>query len=288
MPFIIKRDDLIHPIFSGNKAYKLYWLIEHIKHNPHIKKVASYGGAQSNYMLALAQFCSLNKLAFDYWLKPLSKTLKNTPHGNYKEALALGMQSCFLDQELSLANIKSHYKEDAGILILAQGGADARAEEGMKLCAQEINAYLKQHNITQASVVIASGTGISALYLQQHVDKIYQVYTVPCVGDKAYLYKQMVAFSQGKWRLPKIISPLKKYYFGHCYPEYLAMYYKLKKQTNIEFDLLYDPLTWQVMFEHYDALPKPIIYLHCGGASGNISMLKRYYRLGAKSLSVIE
>ncbi|WP_224728235.1 1-aminocyclopropane-1-carboxylate deaminase [Cysteiniphilum sp. JM-1] len=236
-------------------------------------------------MLALAQFCALHKLSFDYWLKSLPKTLKNMPFGNYKEALSLGMTAHCTDQALTLANIKSHYKEDSDTLFLAQGGADARAEEGLKLCAMEINDYLTSRNISQtsqASIVIASGTGVSALYLQQHIDQAYQVYTVACVGDKDYLYDQMNALSQGKWRLPTILSPLKKYHFGVCYPEHLAMYYKLKEQTGIEFDLLYDPLTWRVMLESYHELPQPIIYLHCGGVSGNESMLKRYYRLSVR------
>ena len=201
------------------------------------------------------------------------------PFGNYKEALSLGMEACVADQTLTLAHVKSHYKRDSDTLFLAQGGADRRAAEGLKLCAKEINAYLKSRNISQASIVIASGTGVSALYLQQHVDQAYQVYTVACVGDKDYLYGQMNELSQGIRCLPTILSPLKKYQFGTCYPEHLAMYYKLKEQTGIEFDLLYDPLTWQVMLEFYHELPQPIIYLHCGGVSGNESMLKRYHYL---------
>lgn len=204
------------------------------------------------------------------------------PFGNYKAALSLGMKTRIADQALTLANIKSYYKEDPDILFLAQGGADRRAEEGLKLCAKEINDYLKSRNISQASIVIASGTGVSALYLQQHIDQAYQMYTVPCVGDKDYLYEQMNELSQGKWRLPTILSPLKKYHFGTCYPEHLAMYDKLKEQTGIEFDLLYDPVTWQVMLESYHELPQPIIYLHCGGVSGNESMLKRYDRFSVQ------
>ncbi|WP_440615795.1 1-aminocyclopropane-1-carboxylate deaminase [Cysteiniphilum sp. 6C5] len=232
-------------------------------------------------MLALAQFCALHQLPFDYWLKPLPKPLKNMSFGNYKEALSLGMEACVADQALTLDNVKNRYKKGVDILFLAQGGADRRAEEGLKLCAQDINDCLKSRNIAQASIVIASGTGVSALYLQQHIDKAYQVYTVPCVGDKEYLYEQMNALSQGVLRLPKVLSALKKYHFGVCYPEHLAMYYKLKEQTGIEFDLLYDPLTWQVMLAYYHKLPQPIIYLHCGGVSGNASMLKRYHRLTA-------
>ncbi|MBD3793309.1 MAG: 1-aminocyclopropane-1-carboxylate deaminase/D-cysteine desulfhydrase, partial [Campylobacterales bacterium] len=38
-PIYIKRDDLLHPEFSGNKARKFYYYLYHAF--PHIKKVVS-------------------------------------------------------------------------------------------------------------------------------------------------------------------------------------------------------------------------------------------------------
>jgi 1-aminocyclopropane-1-carboxylate deaminase/D-cysteine desulfhydrase-like pyridoxal-dependent ACC family enzyme len=53
----------------------------------------------------------------------------------------------------------------------------------------------------------------------------------------------------------------------------------LQEQTDIEFDLLYDPLMWQCLEQWQEENPtKTVIYIHQGGILGNESMLPRYQR----------
>lgn len=62
----VKRDDLIHPIISGNKWRKLKWNIAHLLQSD-IKTLVSFGGAHSNHLLALAyvsKFLGLRFVAF--------------------------------------------------------------------------------------------------------------------------------------------------------------------------------------------------------------------------------
>ena len=49
----IVRADLIHPLASGNKFYKLAPTLEYAKQNK-IKSLVSFGGAFSNHIHALA------------------------------------------------------------------------------------------------------------------------------------------------------------------------------------------------------------------------------------------
>ncbi|WP_116963702.1 1-aminocyclopropane-1-carboxylate deaminase [Fastidiosibacter lacustris] len=272
---IVKRDDVIHRLFSGNKAYKLYWLIDHLKYHPSLTKIVSFGGAQSNYMLAVAQFCRLNQLQFDYWLKPLPRALKDNPNGNLRVACNLGMKVYEMDY-LNKDKLMENYRNNSQVLLLTQGGAQQEAEVGLKICADHINNYFENIAASKGSIFIASGTGVSAFYLRKHLKKSYLLYTTPCVGDKEYLLAQMKSLAKNTGEMPIILDAKRKYHFGQCYKEHLAMYNHLKVQTGIEFDLLYDPLGWQVLFDHYQQLQKPIIYVHCGGVTGNISMLKRY------------
>ena len=119
-----------------------------------------------------------------------------------------------------------------------------------------------------------SGTGTTALYLALSLPE-YKVYTTPCVGDSKYLIEQMSALHE----IPKnlvILEPDKKYHFAKPYPEYLEIYKKLLL-TKIEFDLLYSPGMWKTLLEQTD---EEILYIHSGGVSGNISMLKRYEKKG--------
>jgi len=53
----VKRDDLIHPIISGNKWRKLKYNLIHVKQHQNISAVLSFGGSYSNHIHALAYAC---------------------------------------------------------------------------------------------------------------------------------------------------------------------------------------------------------------------------------------
>lgn len=53
----VKRDDLIHPIISGNKWRKLKYNLAHVKQHKNMNGVLSFGGSYSNHIHALAFAC---------------------------------------------------------------------------------------------------------------------------------------------------------------------------------------------------------------------------------------
>ena len=88
--FLVKRDDLIDPYLAGNKYRKLYSLLQIPKEK--LKKIISYGGTQSNAMLAIAAMCKEKGWEFIYYTKPLSEKMREEKAGNYAISLSLGMQ----------------------------------------------------------------------------------------------------------------------------------------------------------------------------------------------------
>ena len=274
--FIIMRDDLSHPILSGNKARKLAYILDEPAKYSHINTIVSFGGNQSNFMLAMSQLAKLKNWSYHYWVRPLPHFLKSKKQGNLDLALKNGMQLFETKNTLDLENIKKQYTLTNDIYFFDQGGKDTKAEIGIAKCAIEIKDYCKNNSINQYTVVVASGTGTTALYLEKYLPK--KVYTIACVGDDDYLLKQ---FSDIDSALNKPIILTKKFKsnFGQLDIKNYQIYKKLLQQTNIEFDLLYDPIAWRVLLENYSKLPKPIIYIHCGGTSGNITMINRYKRL---------
>jgi len=263
--FYVKRDDLIDPFLAGNKYRKLYTLLQTSPNK--YNKIISYCGTQSNAMLAIAAMCNKKGWEFVYYTKPLAKVLKELNYGNYFHALSLGMNHIELDHE--------HYKEyisslrlslDAKTFVIDQGGADRSARDGLNVLAQEI----KISGLDVKSLATPSGTGTTALYLALALPE-YKVYTVPCVGDVAYLIEQMSALCE----IPKnliILNPSKKYHFAKPYKEFLEVYHKLWA-CGIEFDLLYAPLMFKTLLEQTN---ETILYIHSGGVTGNESMLQRY------------
>lgn len=266
--YFIKRDDLLNSDFSGNKARKFYYYL--VNDFPNIKKIVSFGSAQSNAMYSLSVLSKLRNWQFDYYVDHIATFLKDNPLGNYKFALENGMNII----EERIPDIF-----DENTLFISEGGAEKEASFGIEVLANEINSWAKDNHIENLKVFLPSGTGTTALYLQKYLS--FEVLTSPCVGNDEYLKKQFEKLEQTNY--PTIIKTDKKYHFGKLYKEFYEIHNELLKQTNIEFDLLYDSLGW-ICFEKYinslNNKDYSFLYIHQGGLLGNISMLERYkYKL---------
>jgi 1-aminocyclopropane-1-carboxylate deaminase/D-cysteine desulfhydrase-like pyridoxal-dependent ACC family enzyme len=270
--FYVKRDDLIHPCLSGNKYRKLYTLLNTPSHR--YETIISYGGAQSNAMLSIACLCRLKGWEFHYYTKKLPSCLESCTEGNLEQALKQGMRlhetehAAFQETIDALKRVKEKKS-----LLISQGGADTIAQEGIRELAREINAWRREQKIENLKVVLPSGTGTTALYLQGALDGATELYTSVLVGDDAYQLAQWKRLSDGAY--PTILPRDKKRKFAKPYSEYLQMHQELEEQTGITFDLIYAPKTWIEMLDYFDE-DAPILYIHTGGVSGNETMLQRY------------
>lgn len=263
--FYVKRDDLIDPFLAGNKYRKLYTLLQTSPNK--LSKIISYGGTQSNAMLAIAAMCEKKGWEFTYYTKSLSDTQKNENSGNFYHAKNLGMIHVEITQQFYKDFIASlRFNLDEKTFVIDQGGAVEEAKLGLEVLADEI----RESGLHVKSLATPSGTGTTALYLALCLPE-YRVYTTPCVGDAEYLREQMSALHE----IPKnltILEPQKKYHFAKPYREFLEMQQKLLS-AGVEFDLIYAPSLWRCLVEQTD---EEIIYIHSGGVSGNESMLERY------------
>ena len=266
--FFVKRDDLIDPFLAGNKYRKLYTLLQTPSNK--FNQIISYGGTQSNAMLAIAAMCKSKGWKFTYYTKPVSKTQKEQKKGNYFHSLELGMHHVEVAYELYREFISSlPLSVNSDTFIIDQGGAVEEAKEGLAVLAEEI----RDANLVVKSLATPSGTGTTALFLALALPE-YKVYTTPSVGTVEYLREQMLSLSNIPDNLV-ILQPTKKYHFAKPYPEFLNIYKKLLK-AGVEFDLLYSPSMWLALLEQ---TKEEVLYIHSGGVSGNESMLERYERL---------
>ena len=262
----LKRDDLLHRDFSGNKARKFYYYL----HNdfPHITKIISHGSAQSNAMYSLSVLAKIKGWEFDYFVEHIASYLIDNPHGNYRGALDNGMR-------IHISKPPNSYLDDT--LFIDEGGRGEESEFGVRLLAQEIEQWQKENKIKELNIFLPSGTGTTALFLQKNLP-LNIVYTTPSVGDESYLREQFKMLDSDTTHHPKILTLEKKHHFGKLYLENYKIWLKLQLQTGVEFDLLYDPLGWRVLLSSLEILSKPTLYIHQGGILGNESMLPRYER----------
>ena len=270
--FFVKRDETIDPYLSGNKYRKLYTLLKTPKTD--FTKLISYGGTQSNAMLALAAICKSKEWEFIYYTKKIAPLIKEQKFGNYYEACCLGMQVVELEYDLYKDYISGlRLNIGSKVLLVDQGGADKDAREGLEVLATELREQFKTQEFSSIKAIATpSGTGTTALYLALSLPE-YTIYTTPCIGSVKYLKEQMQALHAIPQNLV-ILEPKKKYHFAKLYDEFFQMYKKLKK-SGVEFDLLYAPAMWLSLLED---TRESVLYIHSGGLTGNRSMLERYKR----------
>ena len=259
--FYLKRDDLIHLDFSGNKARKFYYFLQN--DFPHINKIVSYGSAQSNAMYSLSVLAKMKGWEFEYYVDHIADYLKENPHGNYKGAL---------DNDMQIYVGRGVPTPTNNVLFIEEGGRQKEAEYGIKILANEIIEWQKEQGLKELNVFLPSGTGTTALFLSKAFvgegTPRPTVFTCPCVGDSMYLKKQFSELETNEKYHPKILTLEKKHHFGKLYKENYKIWLKLHQETGVEFDLLYDPLGWRVLLAHPEIFSKPTLYIHQGGVLG--------------------
>ncbi len=135
----IKRDDLIHPLIMGNKWRKLKFNIQYAKDRG-FDTIATYGGAYSNHIIAVASACEL------YGLKSIGIIRGNELNQDSNPTLKLsakkGMHMVFVNRQdyLLLKNNQTlPYMTNKRVLILPEGGTNELAIRGCEEVLEEID-----------------------------------------------------------------------------------------------------------------------------------------------------
>jgi len=278
--FHVFRDDLyeLSPgerALSGNKARKLYHYF--MNDFPSITNIVCYGSAQSNMLFSLSRLAQIKGWEFEFFVDHVPKHLFKNPRGNYALALKNGAKI----KKVNANQIQSLVEETAGgkphTLYIPQGGRHADSEYGIAMLAKDIESWVEISDLANPHLMLASGSGTMAFYLQKHLP--FKVMTCPCVGSSDYLRNQFFQLESINKEHPLVLETSRKYHFGKLYPEFLQIWQELKMATQIEFDLVYDPLGWLCMIDFAKTNSKvDLIYLHQGGQVGNQTMLERYQR----------
>ncbi|NLK66287.1 MAG: 1-aminocyclopropane-1-carboxylate deaminase [Campylobacteraceae bacterium] len=266
LEFYLLRDDLLGE-FNGNKARKLAYFLD--TDLSKFNTVILNGSSQSNAMQSLSVFAKLKGLKFKYVMSHLNSNLKENPVGNFKSALDNGMEYFISEDRREFAlNLM-----DERSIFVEEGVAQKEAEFGFIAQAKEIDEFARKNNL-KFDIFLPSGTGTSAAYLAKHTK--FRVFTVPCVGDIAYLEKQIEELGLNNLPNLTILNPPKKYHFGDLKKELVEIWKELLDETKVEFDLIYDPVGFLTLFANLREFKENILYIHQGGILGNISQLERY------------
>ncbi|MDG3087901.1 1-aminocyclopropane-1-carboxylate deaminase/D-cysteine desulfhydrase [Vibrio hannami] len=283
-PFYLKRDDLLHSQFSGNKARKFLSLLN--GDFPEVHTLIGYGSAQANSLYSLSVLCACRGWKLKFYVDHIPSFITDRPMGNYRGAVEMGAEVI----DLSLVEnregrhpaqyIQDTYAEEQGCMIIPEGGRSPLAEEGVKLLADEIISWKMMERMENLTVALPSGTGTTALYLQKHLHTHgIEVLTCACVGGEEYLQEQFAELDPDVPQ-PTVLGADIKHHFGRLEQENYKVWQELERQTHVEFELLYDPFMWRCLKQWFpENKGQNLLYIHQGGTMGNETMLPRYQRL---------
>ena len=169
----VKRDDLIHPVISGNKWRKLKYNLAHAKESGQ-QTLLTFGGAYSNHIHATA---ALGELMGFNTIGIIRGELHSDLNATLSDALNWGMQLDYVSrtsyrEKNSVEFIKKLKEKFGDFYLIPEGGNN---ELGAKGCKEIITELKLQCNEKFDTICVDCGTGttmagmINALHGQSFV-----------------------------------------------------------------------------------------------------------------------
>ncbi|NMP15706.1 pyridoxal-phosphate dependent enzyme [Thalassotalea sp. Y01] len=268
---MIKRDDLLHPIISGNKWRKLKYNLLEAK-NQSIKKVISFGGAYSNHIHALAYACKLQQLDCLGIIRGESEYQNNF---TLSWARHWGMNLQFVDrqtyrlrhQQAFLQQLASQHERS---MIIPEGGSNHLALPGIAEIIDELELQTKYDYL-----ITPVGSGGTLAGLIQADKNRHQLLGISVLKQDGYLEQEVAnllpqsAQDYPNWR---IINDHHCGGYGKFKAEHVAQIADLIQRTNIPFEPVYSGkmmLALMAMAKSgYFAPGSRVVLLHTGGLQG--------------------
>ncbi len=266
----VKREDLIHPLVSGNKWRKLKYNLQKAKEEGK-NAILSFGGAYSNHIHALASaaqsmgFKSIGIIRGEEVL-PLNDTLAF--------ASQCGMELHFISREEYKRKAEKNFieglrKKFGDFYIIPEGGYN---KEGSKGCEE----ILKEIDIPYDVICCACGTGTTLSGIIESLPNDKQAIGFPVLKGGDFLYEEIKKLIPEKnissnWLLET------NYHFGgyaKWNEELLDFIKEFENKHKIPLDHVYNGKMFYGLFDlirqdHF-AKGTTIVAIHTGGLQGKM------------------
>lgn len=264
----IKRDDLIHPLISGNKWRKLkYNLLELPNQNPPL--IVSFGGAFSNHIHALAAACQILNLSSISFIRGEWDEKNPTLSFCHKAGMKLIpiSRSEYRLKEKSDV-VQDYLKNLSHYHIIPEGGSNKKALKGVKEIIDEIHtAEFNPHYIA-----LSAGTGGTAAGLLSHPHLKSRILAFSALKSN-HLFNEIQQLSDESNLENLTVNT--DYHWGG-YAKYdnklLSFLSEFEDHTGIPLDHVYNgKALWGLMDlinKDYFSPSDKILYLHTGGLQG--------------------
>jgi 1-aminocyclopropane-1-carboxylate deaminase len=263
------RLDVIHPIVSGNKFYKLRYYIE-LALAKGVSTVASFGGPYSNHIVALAY------TAKEAGLKSIGYIRTNedepmTP--SLKEAKAYGMELVYLgrtDFQTKKAAILQSSASNTDCYLIDEGGYGIIGAKGAAtiLTENDTNHY--------DYIICAVGTGTMLAGIINAADPRQKIIGIPVLKNENSIDAEIKALLEDKNRPYTLLHQFHQGGYAKTNPMMLDFMNRLWDAEKIPTDIVYTSKLLfgveQLIKENYFEKDTSILVIHSGGLQGNQSL----------------
>ena len=263
------RLDLLHPIVSGNKFYKLRYYIATAKANT-CSAVASFGGPYSNHIVALAY------TAKEAGLKSIGYIRTNadepmTP--SLKDAKAYGMELVYLgrtDFQSKKASILQSSEAMTDFYFIDEGGYGTIGAKGAATILTE------QNTVHYDYIICAVGTGTMLAGCINAASPNQKIIGIPVLKNEGSIESEINALIEDKNRTYTLLHQFHQGGYAKTNPMMLDFMNRLWDTEKIPTDIVYTSKLLfgveQLIQENYFEKDASILVIHSGGLQGNRSL----------------
>ncbi len=264
------RLDLLHPVVSGNKWFKLRLNMNYALDNG-FKTIVTFGGGYSNHLAATAYAAKKFNLASVGIVRGKYEVLTPT----LEECQNQGMHLIFVTQEDYknkeepewAKSLVAHFDE---ILIIPEGGANEKGRAGAGLISRFVHD-------SYSHIAVAVGTGTTLIGLRNKLKAHQNVMGFVPMKQGAYVGEHIAAHLQeDKNRNWELIDDWHFGGFGKWKPELITFMNEFYDVNNIPLDIVYTSkmmygLNEMLKYNYFSTCDK-ILCIHSGGLQGNSSV----------------
>lgn len=278
----IKRDDIIHPIISGNKWRKLKYNLQHVKQEQHINGVLSFGGSYSNHIHALAFACFEQNTPCVGIIRGEEKYQSNF---TLSWAKHWGMQLLFVDRKTYRRRHDSEYlaelqQQFPDYFIVPEGGTNKLAIEGVSEVITELN---QQTTFDTLITPVGSGGTLAGLIAGDILNNTeHKLLGIAVLKNAEYLENEIkdllptAAITHDKWQL---LTDCHRGGYAKFSPSDATRIAEFNQVTGVDFEPVYSGkmiLAFiDLLEQNYFSKGERIVLLHTGGLQGVGGMIER-------------